>query len=336
MLLLIISRAGVRLVQAELGSVPAVALEVLAELDVLVSDGILANIGNEEVGDESRQQRQRRGDPEGILGSLCGIIAASCFDMGEDPSSDKGTNLANGSSNTVITTTNTSGAGLGGQETNVVAGTKLSKAQENTIDNGETSNVLGDLVIDTGHDVADNRLQNNANDKGVLGADVVADKGTNHSSRNVEQVDDGVPPENGGEGGGGGVDARQDRRGVDTEGVRRELGIRQSQHLQFKLTVHGTQVETDIVEEPNGAHGEQSEAVVAEDQQVGCLVPHGLLVELIGLLESETEDEQDEGEDDTDSERSAPDGAEAAVVGSSGNDVYDFRGESVWRFPTGG
>lgn len=100
--------------------------------------------------------------------------------------------------------------------------------------------------------------------------------------------------------------------------------------------MHGTQVETDIVEEPNGAHGEQSEAVVAEDQQVGCLVPHGLLVELIGLLESETEDEQDEGEDDTDSERSAPDGAEAAVVGSSGNDVYDFRGESVWRFPTGG
>lgn len=51
---------------------------------------------------------------------------------------------------------------------------------------------------------------------------------------------------------------------------------------------------------------------------------HGLLVELIGLLESETEDEEDEGENDADSERSAPDGAEAAVVSSSGNDVYRF------------
>lgn len=81
-------------------------------------------------------------------------------------------------------------------------------------------------------------------------------------------------------------------------------------------------METDIVEEPNDAHGEQTEAVVAEDQQVGRLVPHGLLVELLRLLESETEDEEDEGEDNTDSERSAPDGAEAAVVGSSGNDVY--------------
>lgn len=234
MLLLIVSRNRVRLVQAELGSIPAVALEVLAELDVLVSDGILANVGNEEEGNESRQQRQRRGDPEGILGNLCRIIATSCFDAGEDPGSDKGTNLANGGGDTVVTTTNTSGAGLCGQETNVVAGAKLSKAQENTVDDGEASNVLGDLVIDASHDVADDSLQNNTNDQGVLGANVVTDKGTNHGSGNVEQVDDGVPSENSGEGSGGGVDARQDGRGVDTKGVRRELNPEKVSIYKFK------------------------------------------------------------------------------------------------------
>lgn len=111
MLLLIVCGGGVRLVvQAELGSIPAVALEILAELDVLVSDGVLTNVGDEEEGDEGRQQRQRRGDPEGILGSLCGIITTSCFNAGEDPCSDKGTNLANGSGNAVVTAPNTSGA----------------------------------------------------------------------------------------------------------------------------------------------------------------------------------------------------------------------------------
>src|SRR3569623_1528754 len=85
MLLLIVSRVGVSLVvQAELGSIPTVALEVLAELDVLVSEGILANVGNEEEGNESRQQRQGRGDPKGILGNLCGIVTTSCFNAGED------------------------------------------------------------------------------------------------------------------------------------------------------------------------------------------------------------------------------------------------------------
>lgn len=184
-----------------------------------MSDGILTNVGNEKVGNKSRQQRQRRGDPEGILGNLCGIVTTSCFNVGEDPGSNKGTNLANGSGDTVVTATNASGAGLGSQETDVVARTKLSKTQENTIDDGEASNVLRDLVIDTSHDVSDNGLQTNTNDQGVLGADVVADKGTNHGSGNVEQVDDGVPSENGGERSGGGVDASQDRRGVDAEGV---------------------------------------------------------------------------------------------------------------------
>lgn len=228
MLLLIVSGVGVRFVtvQAELASIPAMALEVLAELAVLFSDGILADVGNAEEGDESRQQCQRGGDPEGILSNLCRIVAASCFDVGEDPSSDKGTNLANGSGNAVVTATDTSSAGLGGQKTNVVAGAKLSETQENTIDDGEASNVLRDLVIDTSHNVADNSLQTDANDQGVLGADVVANKGTNHGSGNVEQVDDGVPPENSSEGRSLGIDAGQDRRGVDAECIGRELGTK--------------------------------------------------------------------------------------------------------------
>lgn len=210
MLLLVVSGHGVGLAQAELGSVPAVALEVLAELDILLNNGVLADVGNEEVGNEGRQNTQRRGDPEGILGNLCGVITTGRFDVGEDPGSDKGTDLANGSSNTVVTATNTGGTGLGGQETDVVTGTKLTKTQENAVDDSEAGDVLGDLGIDTSHDVADDGLQSNTDDEGILGAKVIANKGTNHGSRDVEQVDDGVPSEDGCEGSRIGVDAGQD------------------------------------------------------------------------------------------------------------------------------
>lgn len=226
MLLLVVSGDGVRLfVQTELSSVPAVALEILPELGILLSNGILADVGDEEEGNGSGQKSQRRGNPEGILGSLGGIIATGSLDVGEHPGSDKGTDLANGSSDTIVTTTNTSGTGLGCQETNVVTRSKLSQTQENAVDDSESSNVLRDLVVDTSHDVSDDGLQRDANDQSILGANPVANKCANHSSGDIEQVDDSVPSKNGGEGSGIGIDAGEDGRGVDTKGIRRELII---------------------------------------------------------------------------------------------------------------
>lgn len=225
-MLLLAEGRVVGLVQAELGSVPAVALEVLAELAVLLGNGVLVDIGEAEEGDSGRQQGQGRGDPERILGNLCGVVTTSSLDVGEDPGSDKGTNLANGGGDTVVAATDTGGTGLGSQQTDVVAGAELAKTQEDAVDNGEAGNVLGDLVIDASHDVADNGLQRDTNDEGILGANQVADKGANHGSGDVEQVDDGVPSKDGREGSGVGVDASQDGRGVDAESIRGELTTR--------------------------------------------------------------------------------------------------------------
>lgn len=320
MLLLVVSGDGVRLVvQTELSSVPAVSLEVLAELGILLSNSVLANVGNAEKGNGSGQKSQRRGNPEGVLGNLSRIVTTGSLNAGKNPSSDKGTDLANGSGNAVVTTTNTSGAGLGGQQTNVVTGAKLSQTQENTVDDGETSNVLGDLVVDTSHDVTDNGLQRNTDDQSVLGANPVTDKGTNHGSGDVEQVDDCVPSKNGGEGSGIGVDARENGRGVDTESIRREL-----RNMLDYLNTNTTSkriVKAYIVEEPDDADGEQSEAIVAEDKQVRSLVPHRFLGELLGLLEPQTEDEENQRENNPDSERGSPDGAKAVVVSSGGDSV---------------
>jgi hypothetical protein len=41
---------------------------------------------------------------------------------------------------------------------------------------------------------------------------------------------------------------------------------------------------TNIVQEPDDADSEQSEAVVTQNEQIGSLVSHGVLGELFGLL----------------------------------------------------
>lgn len=223
--LLVVGGDRVRLAHAQLVGVPAVSLEILAELGVLLDNGVLSDVGEAEEGNGGRQQAQRRGDPEGVLRSLGGIVTTGLLNVGEDPGSNKGANFANGSGNAVVAATDTSGTGLGGQETNVVAGAKLTKTQEDAVNDGEGSDVSGDFGVDTSHDVADDGLQGNTDDEGVLGADDVAHKGTNHGAGDVEQVDDGVPAKDGGERGRVGVDAGQDGRRVDAEGIRGELRV---------------------------------------------------------------------------------------------------------------
>lgn len=43
---------GVVLGQTKLGGIPTVRLKVLAEADVLLGDGVLADVGDEEIGDD--------------------------------------------------------------------------------------------------------------------------------------------------------------------------------------------------------------------------------------------------------------------------------------------
>jgi hypothetical protein len=78
-----------------------------------------------------------------------------------------------------------------------------------------------------------------------------------------------------------------------------------------------------VVDEPDQAHDEQTEAVEAQDETVGCLgVLHRVLLELLGLLDEETEDQQDGWEDGADGEACAPDGAQMVVLAGRCHDVW--------------
>lgn len=93
---------GVVLSQTKLSSIPAILFKVLAETDVFLSDGILANVGDEEVGDDSRDNAQAGCDPERVLSRSNGV--ALLLDVGEDVSSDEGADFTDSGGDTVITT----------------------------------------------------------------------------------------------------------------------------------------------------------------------------------------------------------------------------------------
>lgn len=198
--------------QAELSGIPALALQVFAELGILLGNCVLVNVGQAEKGDEGRQDAKTGCDPKGILCALDNVITTSILNVREDKGTDKGANLADGGSQTVVTTTHTRRAGLGSQQTNVVAWAKLTESEEDAVHNGKGSNVLGDLGVDTSHDQSNNGLEQDANDEGVLGADPVTDKGTKQCSGKIEHVDDSVPAENGGDGCSFAINATQNGR----------------------------------------------------------------------------------------------------------------------------
>ena len=62
--------------------------------------------------------------------------------MGLTPSADEGSNLANGSSNTVELATNSSWTSLGRKHTEAVSRSELTEGQEDTVDDGEGTDMV--------------------------------------------------------------------------------------------------------------------------------------------------------------------------------------------------
>lgn len=266
----------INLAQAKLSGVPASALEELAEAHILMGNGVLTNVGDEKERNGGRQNAQARSNPERVLRRLDRVISTSSLDIGENPSTDKGANLANGRGNAVVTTTNTSGASLGSQEADVVTGSKLAKSQENAVHDCKSGNVVDNLAINASHDVSNDGLHEHATNKGVLGADPIRHKSTEHSTGEVEHIDDRVPAKDGGQGGILAIDTRKNVGRVDSECICRE-----------------------IIKKPDDGDAEQAEPVEAQDKEVGSLLSHRFLCKLFGFFQSQSQEEQDQGEDDT-------------------------------------
>lgn len=314
---------GVGLAETKLGGIPTILLEVLAELAVLLGNGVLTDIGQAEKGNGGGDDAESRGNVKGVLGGLGLVVTAEGSNGVKGVGANKGANLANGGGDAVVATTDTGSAGLGGEETNVVARAELAEGEEDAVDDGKGSDAGGDFRVDAGHDEADEGLGGDADDEGVLGADPVRDKGAEDGAGEVEHVDDGVPAKDGGEGGVGGAETGENGGRVDAKGIARELDKSQIK-LQGQATGQACRsgICTYIVEEPDDGDGSESEPVVLEDEEVGSLFAHRLLGKLFGLLETETEDEEDEGEDDTDAQAGAPDDFVVGVVGGGGDDVW--------------
>lgn len=79
--------------------------------------------------------------------------------------------------------------------------------------------------------------------------------------------------------------------------------------------------QTYVVEEPNNAHAKEAPPVELQNEEVGGLFPHGVFGKVFGLLESQSQDKQDQGEDDADTQAGSPDGAVVAIVSCSRNHI---------------
>lgn len=90
-----------RALQPHQRGVEAVGAEILPEADVLLVDGVLADVGQEEPGEGAGEDGEAGGDPERIL-ALAGGVGGVVLDDGEDPGADEGADLADGGGDAVV------------------------------------------------------------------------------------------------------------------------------------------------------------------------------------------------------------------------------------------
>ena len=274
--------------EAQLACVPSIALEVPPKADVLGGDGVLPHIWQAEKGNCRRQYTQAPRNEKGILIPLHRIITTSILNIRKDISTYEGSYLSEGCSDTVISSSNTCGARFGCKKADVVARTELTEGEEDAVHNGEGGDVFGNLRVDACHNETDDRLDKNTEDEGILWAQPVADKGAEDGTRDVEEVDDGVPAEDRCQGDAiaAAVNTFEDRGGVDAESIGRKLILLSV--IGGMSHDHGS---TYIVEKPDYADTEEAPPVILEYQGIWRLALHRVTSKTLGLFESEAEDE---------------------------------------------
>lgn len=201
------------------------ALKISSELGILLRDGVLSNMRQQEKRQEGRENTQTRRDPEGILRLLHFVGTCGCQDGREDSGADECADLANSRGDTVVLSANTSGAGLGGDETDVVARAQLTEGEENAVDYSERGDVagFGEGIVASGHDEADHGLEGDSNHQSISRSNLIRERSAEHGAGDVEEVDDCVPAKSGRERDIVTNDVADDGRRVNTEGEGGEL-----------------------------------------------------------------------------------------------------------------
>lgn len=180
--------------QPQLSGIPAFALQILPESQILVGDGVLANTRQAEDGQRGAEYAQGARDIEGVLRRGY-VVATRSLDIREDVGADEGTDLAKGCSDGVVLTANASRRGLRRDQTDVVTCTDFAEGQKDAKDDGESSDVLGlgQLFVETRHDKSDDSLGEHTPCKSPAWANPIGEKGTTHGAWDIEQINDRVP-----------------------------------------------------------------------------------------------------------------------------------------------
>ena len=268
-------------------SVVSVLGEVGLKLGILVVDGVLTDMWQEEESQECRENTECRRDEERILASLDRVrVLVPVVQNTEDLGSDEGANLAGGGCDSVVLATNTGSARLGGDQTNIVTRTKLSKSKEDTVDDDKTANILnlGKRSVATSHYKADDSLRGDSKSQCVTWSESVRDERSDDSAWHVEQVDNGVPakalPE----------------------------GIASTQQVSSDGTAEDAEaVAGKVVDEPDEGDDDKAETVELDDQPPWCLgFGHAVTLKGFWLLKSDTEVEQGKRWDDPETQAHTP------------------------------
>lgn len=116
---------------------------------------------------------------------------------GEDVGADESANLAERGGDGVVLPANGGSAGLGGDETDVVARPGLAEAEEDPVHDDEAGDVGGlvEFAVGCCHDEADDALAEDTDTETEARADDVREESAADGAGEVEDVDDGVPAE---------------------------------------------------------------------------------------------------------------------------------------------
>ena len=187
------------MIQPKLPGIIPVRLQINPKPGVLLGNGVLANVRETEKHQDRAEDTQTAAHIEGILRRQSLRVAARGDDVRENICAHKSADLAHGGRDAVILTPDSRRARLGGDQANVVARAELAQGDEDAVDGGEGADHgrLGEPRVEAGHEEADEGLEGGSQGEGVARAEEVRHGGAEHGTRDVEQVDDGVPAEDG-------------------------------------------------------------------------------------------------------------------------------------------
>jgi hypothetical protein len=117
-------------------------------------------------------------------------LAQVVLDWGESLGTDGGADLANGSGETVASSADGSGVRLAADEPEHVAGAEVARGLHEAVEDDKERDDLGDLIVSTSDDKAEDEVPAKADHHSVAAANLVTQIGTNKNTRQRDSAEE--------------------------------------------------------------------------------------------------------------------------------------------------